>query len=137
MTVLLSEMPDFFTKEEVQAMNVLVIDDNEDIRFLLSKTLPYNAQIDEIRTAADGSEAVAMCADFQPDIVITDCRMAGPPAELTSVKIRTLFPSVRIVAFSGTPGDYAWADVQIEKGHQGMAELTALLETDEKPRNPG
>lgn len=112
-------------------MKVLVIDDSEDIRFLLSKTLPFYAEIEEIRTAEDGAEAVELCSDFSPDIVITDCRMAGPPAELTSRRIRNLFPSVRIVAFSGMPDAQGWADVQIEKGHKGMVELTNLLTEDD------
>lgn len=115
-------------------MKVLVIDDSEDIRFLLSKTLPFYAEIEELRTAADGLEAVDMCTDFRPDIVITDCRMAGPPAELTSRRIRALFPSVRIVAFSGMPDAHGWADVQIEKGHKGMVELTNLLQDDDEAR---
>ena len=109
-------------------MNVLVIDDSEDIRFLLSQTLSFYIEGADTRTACNGFEAREICDGFEPDIVITDCRMEGPPPEQISREIRAQFPNVRIIAFSGMPDAMGWADHQVEKGTDGMVELTKLID---------
>ncbi len=117
-------------------MNVLVIDDSEDIRFLLSQALSFYVVGADLRTACNGSEAIQICDGFEPDIVITDRLMEGPPAEEISREIRTQFPNVRIIAFSGMPGAVGWADHQVAKGSHGIAELTKLIHAADEIDEP-
>lgn len=52
------------------ARRVLVVDDEEPIRFLLSAALRHEGWV--VETAATGSEAIEKAAGFLPDIVILD-----------------------------------------------------------------
>jgi CheY-like chemotaxis protein len=54
---------------------ILVTDDHEDSRELLAAYLMLDGHT--VRTAADGREALRICADFQPDIVFLDLCMPG------------------------------------------------------------
>lgn len=54
---------------------ILVTDDHRDSRELLAAFLTLEGH--SVRTAADGFEALRVCADFQPDIVFLDLCMPG------------------------------------------------------------
>lgn len=54
---------------------ILVTDDHEDSRELLAAYLMLDGHT--VCTAADGLEALRICADFQPDIVFLDLCMPG------------------------------------------------------------
>jgi CheY-like chemotaxis protein len=54
---------------------VLVTDDHDDSRELLAAFLMLEGHT--VRTAADGREALRICADFQPEIVFLDLCMPG------------------------------------------------------------
>src|SRR3954451_12756692 len=53
---------------------VLVVDDEPNIRALLSQTLRLVSF--EVRTAESGAEAVRAAREFEPDIVVLDVMMA-------------------------------------------------------------
>ncbi|MDX6654924.1 MAG: hypothetical protein QOH18_1897, partial [Solirubrobacterales bacterium] len=55
--------------------SVLVVDDDEALRRLVVETLARDGG--ELREAADGTEALAMIAASQPDVVVLDLRMPG------------------------------------------------------------
>ncbi len=54
---------------------ILVTDDHQDSRELLAAFLTLEGH--SVRSAADGLEALRVCADFQPDIVFLDLCMPG------------------------------------------------------------
>ena len=56
---------------------VLVVDDEESIRELLSDHLQARTPSYEVLTAADGFEAGRLVATFKPDVVLLDLRMPG------------------------------------------------------------
>ncbi len=58
-----------------QAWNILLIDDEEDIREVMAVTLADAGH--SVRTAADGAAGIRRCAEDPPQIVITDIRMPG------------------------------------------------------------
>ncbi len=55
--------------------SILVVDDNEDIRGLLSLVLQKEGY--EVLLAADGTEALAKIAEHTPDLVLLDVMMPG------------------------------------------------------------
>ncbi|WP_407647146.1 response regulator transcription factor [Goekera deserti] len=54
---------------------LLVVDDEPNIRELLSASLRYAGF--EVATAADGQQALAVAADFRPDLLVLDVMMPG------------------------------------------------------------
>ena len=54
---------------------LLVVDDEPNIRELLSASLRYAGF--EVATAADGQQALAMAAEFRPDLLVLDVMMPG------------------------------------------------------------
>lgn len=54
---------------------LLVVDDEPNIRELLSASLRYAGF--EVATAADGQQALAMAASFRPDLLVLDVMMPG------------------------------------------------------------
>lgn len=57
--------------------HVLIVDDHGDIRKLLRLT--FNPQHHEIHEAANGSQALALCRQFRPQLVLLDVMMPGEP----------------------------------------------------------
>src|SRR4051812_11300017 len=54
---------------------LLVVDDEPNIRELLSASLRYAGF--EVATAADGQQALALAASFRPDLLVLDVMMPG------------------------------------------------------------
>ena len=59
-------------------MKILIADDEQHIRNGLKMSLDYKKlKIDEILTAEDGAEAMEICRNEHPEIILTDIRMPG------------------------------------------------------------
>jgi len=58
------------TRADGSPVRVLVVDDEDPLRELLSMALRYEAW--EVRTAADGSAAVRLARQFKPDAIVLD-----------------------------------------------------------------
>ena len=84
---------------------VLVVDDEPEIRQILSYLLEFAGH--EVRTAADGEEAVVALAEHAPDCVILDVMM--PKLDGFGVlrvrKERNLAPSARVVLLTAKSGE--------------------------------
>lgn len=81
-------------------MKVLVVDDNEDARFLLRKRLDQKRQFQIVGEASDGAEAVARVEELSPDIVIMDVRMSGMDGVEATRQIKERFPRTSVLAYS-------------------------------------
>jgi DNA-binding NarL/FixJ family response regulator len=58
-------------------ISVVVADDHEVVRSGFAALLGTQPDFDVVGTAADGAEAVRMCASVDPDVVLMDVRMPG------------------------------------------------------------
>ncbi|MGH2808391.1 MAG: hypothetical protein ACRDKT_14075 [Actinomycetota bacterium] len=109
-------------------MNVLVIEDSEDMRFLMSEILPTTAPIGQLRCAANEADALKAVEGFRPHVVILDSCTDGPAPQHTADLMRALNAGVRVISFSGLPSiEGTWADVVIRKTHDGMTQLADAL----------
>ncbi|WP_369799966.1 response regulator transcription factor [Modestobacter sp. Leaf380] len=63
------------TGQRAPEARLLVVDDEPNIRELLSASLRYAGF--EVATAADGQQALAVAAQFRPDLVVLDVMMPG------------------------------------------------------------
>jgi CheY-like chemotaxis protein len=104
---------------------VLVVDDEEMIRFTSSKVLESKGF--DVRTAGDGFEALVELRQAPPDIIISDLRMPNMSGfELLSV-VRRRFPHIPVIAisgeFNGTAPEGLIADHFFSKGSYGPEAL--------------
>ena len=63
------------TTSPLEAREVLVVDDDEDLSFSLALSLELAGYA--VRTAATGEEALAEVVDRDPDVIILDVRLPG------------------------------------------------------------
>jgi CheY-like chemotaxis protein len=124
----------------VRPVNVLIADDDAGIRTFLRVALRHEEGVGEVREVSNGSEAVALCREWKPDVVVIDYWMPVLDGCGAARQIRDDNPNVRIVAFSGVlQGTPDWADHSFLKGELpdlalvvrlGRASLDALAEPD-------
>ena len=62
--------PDSPRRPQVGPPRALVVDDEPDLTEVVAQALVYDGW--EVRTAADGAEAVAVAGEFRPDAVVLD-----------------------------------------------------------------
>lgn len=78
---------------------LLLVDDDPEVRVLLSEWLSYQGY--EVEAAADGFEAIAKARSTSFDVVITDLCMPGMDGLQLQGVFRHLAPSTRIIFLSG------------------------------------
>jgi CheY-like chemotaxis protein len=76
-------------------MTILIVDDNAGIRKLLRRALGKVGT--RIYECVDGSEAVQMYAECQPDIVLMDIKMQHLDGLAATRLLREAYPSARVV----------------------------------------
>lgn len=74
---------------------ILLVDDDADLRCLLSLRLSGAGYT--VASAGSGAEALARTADFSPDLVLTDMRMAGMDGMQLFETLRRRMPTVPVV----------------------------------------
>jgi len=87
---------------------ILVIDDDESIRKVLTLTLQDVGY--QVLTAADGEGGLKIFADERPDITLTDLRMPGMDGIAVLKEIKALEPDKEVIVITG----YADMDLAIE-----------------------
>lgn len=115
----------------MRPVNVLIADDDAGIRSFLRVALVHEEGVGEVREATNGSDAVAMCRDWAPDVVVLDYWMPELDGGRAARQIRIDNPNVRIVAFSGVlQGTPDWADHSFLKGEVPDLELVVRMGRD-------
>ncbi len=77
---------------------ILIADDDARMRRILKQTVAGLAQ--EVHQAADGGEAIAVCAKERPDWVLMDVRMEPIDGLRATAAIKARFPETRVVIVS-------------------------------------
>ncbi|HZU72101.1 MAG TPA: response regulator transcription factor [Acidimicrobiales bacterium] len=93
-------------------MRVVVVDDDVNIRHLLSVALPLNG-IEVVGHAPDGRSAMAVVARAEPDGVVLDMQMPGWNGLETLRHIRRAFPETRVVLYTSEPEEVASAAARL------------------------
>jgi len=89
---------------------VFLVDDEEDVRFLMTRMLK-KAGVRQVTTFAGGEAALReLSAGTLPDLVILDQNMPGLSGVQTMDRIRALHPGLPILISSGQPDIEDWAD---------------------------
>jgi|GEM_PF-2662445 signal transduction histidine kinase len=92
----------------LRSMTVLMVDDDADVRFLMTRMLK-KAGVRQVRTCAGGEEAIENLDSGElPDLVILDQNMPGLTGIQTMDRIRALHPHLPILISSGQPDIETW-----------------------------
>jgi NarL family two-component system response regulator LiaR len=81
-------------------IRVLIVDDHAVVRSGLSKFLVVSRDLQLVGEAADGAEAVQLCALYQPDVVLMDLMMPGMDGVAATRAIRQKYPRTQVVALT-------------------------------------
>src|SRR4029453_12565001 len=85
---------------EQNPIRVLIVDDHPLIRIGMDAALCTSPDIRVIGVAKDGEIALAMCAPFQPNVVLMDLRMPGVNGVEATRHIRRQFPNIQGIVFT-------------------------------------
>ena len=93
------QSPELAYAAEQATLRVLVVDDDEAVRTVLSHVLGDEG-FDVVGVAADGLEAVTLARALRPDTILLDVRMPGVGGIEAARRIRPIDPHVRLVMLS-------------------------------------
>ena len=82
-------------------VRVLVVDDNDDVRRLLTIQLETVGVYDVVGEAADGRQAVERATELQPDVVVLDLAMPVMDGLEALPLIKAAVPDVKVIVLSG------------------------------------
>ena len=85
--------------KELKDLNILIVEDGEDIRDIMSATL--GKIFNSTRTAVDGVDGLEKFNENQPDLIISDIRMPNMSGNEMINKIKDINPDIPIIVVSG------------------------------------
>jgi NarL family two-component system response regulator LiaR len=86
--------------ESNQRIRVMIVDDHDMLRAGVGTSLEDCDDLQVVGEAADGEEAIALCDELQPDVILMDLIMRGVDGVSAIRTIRERHPSVKIVALT-------------------------------------
>jgi DNA-binding NarL/FixJ family response regulator len=87
-------------ESEREPVRVLLADDQRLVRESLGTLLGLLGGIELVATASDGEEAIALCDEHQPEVVLMDLRMPRLDGIEATGCLRERHPDVRVIALT-------------------------------------
>jgi NarL family two-component system response regulator LiaR len=85
---------------EPRSIRVMVVDDHTMVRTGLAAFLHVSDGLDLVGQATDGQEAVELCEQFQPDVILMDLVMPEMDGVTATRIIRERWPQVQVIALT-------------------------------------
>ena len=85
---------------ESRSIRVVTVDDHEVVRNGLRFSLLAFDDLELVGEAANGEEALRVCADLQPDVVLMDLRMPGMGGAEATQALLCDHPEVKVIALT-------------------------------------
>ncbi|GAB3745439.1 response regulator transcription factor [Amycolatopsis oliviviridis] len=82
------------------SVRVLIVDDQALFREALATLLEVQPEIEVVGEAADGEQAVRLCAELTPDVALMDLRMPVLDGIAATTRLRAEQPGVRVLALT-------------------------------------
>jgi NarL family two-component system response regulator LiaR len=89
-----------FSMIESEPIRVMTVDDHEILRGGLRFLLLAFEDIELVGEARSGSEAVRLCSQLQPDVVLMDIMMPGMDGAVTTQTIKEQYPDIQVLVLS-------------------------------------
>lgn len=90
---------------ETTGVRVAIADDHPVFRDGLALLLEQQEGIQVVGTAGDGNEALALCLEVRPDVILIDLRMAGMDGLALIGEVTKQLPTTRSIVLSGFDAD--------------------------------
>jgi DNA-binding NarL/FixJ family response regulator len=103
---------------------LLIIEDQTAVREILVEVLGSDSQYKLVGQSGDGNEALAMCLELKPDVVVLDARLPGMGGVDLLRCITKELPSTKVLVFSGNENPHLIREM-LEAGARGFVEKTA------------
>jgi NarL family two-component system response regulator LiaR len=81
-------------------IRVMIVDDHDMVRKGLATFLKVNADLELVGEARDGQEALRMCEQVRPDVILMDLVMPEMDGTTATKLIRERWPEVQVVALT-------------------------------------
>ena len=96
-------------------IRLIIVEDEQVIRSGIERHLAWKELgVDEVRSAANADEALAICASFRPDIILSDIRMPGMNGIELCTRFRETLPGSQILFISGfSDKEYLMAAIRL------------------------
>ena len=85
---------------EIQPIRIMIVDDHLMVRDGLKVFLSVYDDIEVAGEAKDGEQAVALCPQVDPDVVLMDILMPNMDGPTATERIRADFPSIQVIALT-------------------------------------
>jgi CheY-like chemotaxis protein len=90
--------------------------------------LSVEDNVGEVREANDGVQALQVCEEFDPDVIVLDYAMPEMDGDVAAHEMRSSHPDAKIIAYSGVlQRKPDWADDHYVKGD--LPDLDAILQS--------
>ena len=83
-------------------MKIVLVEDNEIFRETLELLLGLRGDLAIVGSVGSGQEAVDVCAEAQPDVVLVDYRMPGLSGAQTTEAVLKSSPATRVVCLTAS-----------------------------------
>lgn len=110
------------TTNESFACDILVVDDEPDIRAYLARILATDITGARVRTAGNGAEALALLAERSADLVLSDQRMPGMSGVEFLTRSIEIAPDAARMLLTG------YADVETAMDAKNDGHVSAFLQ---------
>jgi len=83
-------------------IRILLVEDNQVFREALELLLGMRADIEVVASVGDGSEAVAACDKYKPQVVLLDYRLPTMDGVQTTVAVKEVHPEIAVVCLTAS-----------------------------------
>jgi CheY-like chemotaxis protein len=109
---------------------VLIVDDDPDIRAMLSIALRHMTTVEIVGDAADGTEAVEKAVEMDPDFILMDVMMPRTNGIEATRQILLKNPSSTVIGFTATSEESV--EEMLKAGAVAVIQKTAFSDLLEK-----
>ena len=85
---------------EIQKIRVMIVDDHAVVRSGLSTFLTICEDMELVGEASSGEQALSICSNARPDVVLMDLVMPGMDGAETTRRIRQECPDIQVIALT-------------------------------------
>jgi DNA-binding NarL/FixJ family response regulator len=83
-------------------IRILLVEDNQVFREALELLLGMQAELEVVASVGDGSEAVAACDKYEPQVVLMDYRLPGMDGVQATVAVKKSHPEIAVVGLTAS-----------------------------------